>query len=188
MISNCRFAKKHPRLTAILSIAIASFVTASVFSLSRGISTPVRPQDIGGAVGQHARDFSLERYRGHMTRLSDFTGQALLLDFWTTWDPTNEDDLAALERTFQKYKQNGFSAVAVHRTRSELRKTAEDYVKSKGFTFPVLFDTTGGVYDEFAGGLQAKPMRILIDRRGVIAEVAIGAREISEEAIEKALR
>jgi len=83
--------------------------------------------------------FDLETLNGSPTKLSDYKGQYVLLNFWATWCPPCLEEMPSMEGAFQRYKDKGFTVLAI--SSDEEGKTAvEPFVEKLGVTFPIMFD------------------------------------------------
>ncbi len=88
--------------------------------------------------GKPAPDFVLEDLAGRETRLSDFRGQLVFLNFWATWCPPCRDEMPSMERLHQLMKGRPFKMLAVSLDTDAA--TANRYIQENGFTFTTLND------------------------------------------------
>lgn len=120
-----------------------------------------------------APDFTLPELAGKSRRLTDFTGQVVLINFWATWCPPCRAEMPAMERLYQELKDDGFTILAVNF--AETAEQVAPFVKEHRLTFPVLLDQEGRVsrlYRAFS-----LPTTYLLDRHGTLVGRAVGARE-----------
>jgi cytochrome c biogenesis protein CcmG, thiol:disulfide interchange protein DsbE len=59
-----------------------------------------------------APDFSLKTTEGDTILLSDFRGQAVLINLWTTWCPPCRAEMPAIQKLYDEYKSQGFVVLA----------------------------------------------------------------------------
>jgi thiol-disulfide isomerase/thioredoxin len=111
-----------------------------------------------------APDFTVTSLDGESVSLSDFQGQAVLINFWATWCPPCRAEMPALDAYYQAHRDEGFVLLAVNA--GESRVAAEDFTGSIGFNSPVALDTTGEAGEAF--GVIGLPTSILIDAEGRI--------------------
>jgi thiol-disulfide isomerase/thioredoxin len=133
-----------------------------------------------------APDFSLESLDGKTTRLSDFRGKAVLLNFWATWCGPCKIEMPWFVDLQKQYGAEGLQIVGVamdDASKDDIRKFAKDM----GVNYPILIgkDSVGDQY----GGIPALPESFVIARDGKIVDKLIGLRGKSEieDAIKKAL-
>jgi thiol-disulfide isomerase/thioredoxin len=88
-------------------------------------------------------DFSLPDPAGKKGSLKDFRGKLLLLNFWASWCDPCREEMPAMERLYQQYKNKGFVILAVNVKDS--RKDALAFIKELKITYPVILDPDGEV-------------------------------------------
>jgi thiol-disulfide isomerase/thioredoxin len=88
-------------------------------------------------------DFSLPDPSGKKGALKDFRGKLVLLNFWATWCLPCREEMPAMERLYQQYKNKGFTILAVDVKDS--RKDALAFLKELKITYPVMLDPDGEV-------------------------------------------
>jgi peroxiredoxin len=152
---------------AILAAGIAwIFVSADRSGASTAGKIPAPQQ------GFLAPDFELKTQEGETVRLSDLRGQAVLINLWATWCPPCRAEMQSIEKTYQEYKEQGFTVLAVNMTRQDDLAAVMPFVQEQGLTFPILLDETGAV--EVAYQMRSLPSSYFIRRDGIIHEVVIG--------------
>lgn len=119
-----------------------------------------------------APDFTLLDSQGNMVSLSDFSGQAVLVNVWASWCGPCRQEMPALERVYQEFKDLGFTILAVNATSQDNRTSADQFVQEMGLTFPILYDTDNLVYKNYQ--VRALPSSYFILPNGIIQEVVIG--------------
>lgn len=128
---------------------------------------PLAPAHVGSSVG----DFVLQDLAGQAVRLSDFSGQPVLVNAWATWCPPCRGEMPALESYYTDHREDGFVLLAVNAGESEM--TVNAFIAQAGFTFPVLLDPGQRVLSGL--GIQAFPTSILIGRQGKVMYMQAGA-------------
>jgi thiol-disulfide isomerase/thioredoxin len=119
-----------------------------------------------------AVDFSLESLDGKMVSLSSYKGKVVLLSFWATWCGPCKQEMPAMEKLYQKLKGQGFEVLAVDMM--EDKATVSAFVKTNGYTFPVLLDKTGEVGGNGMYAARAIPTNYIVDKAGKIVGRKIG--------------
>jgi cytochrome c biogenesis protein CcmG/thiol:disulfide interchange protein DsbE len=124
--------------------------------------------------------------------LASMRGQVVLLDFWATWCEPCRETMPRLERLHAKYKARGLAVVGLTELYGEadgkpLTPTAE-IASIAAFKRELRLTYGIGVASNDANnlryGVRALPATFLIDRRGVVRYVGVGAVDSSEDALE----
>jgi RNA polymerase sigma factor (sigma-70 family) len=97
-------------------------------------------------------------------RLDKLQGKVVLLDFWGTWCGPCVQKLPQTEALHQKYKDRGLVVIGVHSANDS--ENVGDFLKEKGYTFPVVIDK-GDTVKQYA--VEAWPTYFLIDKSGKVA-------------------
>lgn len=119
-----------------------------------------------------APDFLLKTTRGETIALSDFRGQAVLVNLWATWCPPCRAEMPAIQKLYDEYKDRGFVVLAVNMTYQDNPQAIVPFIQEHNLTFPILIEETGDVADSYE--LRSLPSSFFIDRDGLIQEVVIG--------------
>lgn len=133
---------------------------------------PVAPQE-----GFTAPDFSLPDLQGNEFTLSQFRGQPVLVNFWTTWCPYCVEEMQALEKTYRRYADEGLVVLAVNV--QERTDTVKPFAQEQGLTFPILLDKNASVTRTYF--TIAIPTSFFINPQGVVSVVHLGP--LTEEMI-----
>jgi peroxiredoxin len=133
-----------------------------------------------------APDFSLESLDGKTTRLSDFRGKAVLLNFWATWCGPCKIEMPWFVDLQNQYRSQGLQIVGVAMDDASKEDIAK-FAKDMGVNYPILIGKES-VGDQY-GGVPALPESFLIARDGKIVGKIIGleGKAEIEDAIKKAL-
>jgi thiol-disulfide isomerase/thioredoxin len=118
-------------------------------------------------------------------KLSDLRGQVVLLDFWAPWCGPCRYTLPNLARWHNAYKSKGLVILGVtkyygHDDQQEL-EPQQELVYLKNFRtrhrLPYGFVVSGSNKNEFNYGVFSIPTSYLIDRKGVVRYISLGASE-----------
>jgi peroxiredoxin len=121
-----------------------------------------------------AANFTVPGLTGRPLRLNDFKGRVVFLNFWATWCPPCKEEMPSMERLYRRYKDKGFTILAISIDSGGPGPVAA-FAKSFALTFPIGLDPELSVANQYA--LRGLPATFLIDRRGAIAALALGARD-----------
>jgi len=135
-----------------------------------------------------APDFTLPNLEGKKIALKDFRGKLLMLNFWASWCLPCREEMPAMERLYQRYKDKGFVILGVNI--KDEKKSALSFVKELKITFPIAFDPKGEV--GLLYGAWGLPTTYLIDAKGIALARACGpadwyspsARELIEALLD----
>lgn len=119
-----------------------------------------------------APDFELQTPDGETVKLSDLRGQAVLVNLWATWCPPCREEMPAIERMYNEYKDRGFVVLAVNMTYQDEPQKIAPFISQYGLTFPILLDPNNRVGSVYR--LRSLPSSFFIGRDGIITEVVIG--------------
>ena len=133
-----------------------------------------------------APDFSLETLDGKTTRLSDYRGKAVLLNFWATWCGPCKIEMPWFVEFQNQYAEQGLQIVGVAMDDAS-KEDIGKFAKDMGVNYPILIGKEA-VGDQY-GGVPALPETFLIGRDGKIVDKIIGLRGKAEieDSIKKAL-
>ena len=125
-------------------------------------------------MGKRAPKFTLQDLQGEPRSLSDYLGQAVVINFWTTWCPPCREEMPALQSAYMKFSEEGFVVLAINITQDDHPDLIAPFIKEFGLTFPVLMDNSGlasvGLYR-----VVGLPTSLFVGRDGIIREIFIGA-------------
>jgi len=170
-----------------LALVVVAFVVALMLYVgSHAARRPVDPLTSRETQSGPAPDFSLESLDGKTTRLSDFRGKAVLLNFWATWCGPCKIEMPWFVDLQKQYAAQGLQIVGVAMDDAS-KEDIGKFAKDMGVNYPILLGKES-VGDQY-GGVPALPETFLIGRDGKIVDKIIGLRGKAEieDAIKKAL-
>ena len=128
-----------------------------------------------------APDMVLERLEGGQVKLSDYRGKWVFVNIWATWCPPCVYEMPAMEKFYQKFKDQNFTILAVSVDYKDAKQDVIDFVTEKNLTFEIFLDPENrSVFDFKAMGL---PSTYIIDPDGYVVSQARGAREWMDPVI-----
>ena len=121
-----------------------------------------------------APDFTVFDTQGNEVRLSDYFGKPIVLNFWASWcGPCQMEMPDFQEKYLELGEEVSFLMINMTDGSRETEQTASAFIASKGYTFPVFYDTLGmaaGVY-----GAYSLPTSFFINAQGHVIARAVGA-------------
>ena len=140
----------------------------------------------GKTAGSPAPDFELTSLEGKQVKLSDFRGQAVLLNFWATWCGPCKIEMPWFVELQKQYGPQGLAVLGVAMDDASKEQIAK-FAKEMQVNYPILLgkEAVGEMY----GGVQFLPTTFFIDRKGRVVERVFGLTDKGEieENIKKAL-
>ena len=170
---------------AILAFAVAGIAGCGGASIAGQSATPGAGKS--PAVGGEVSDFSLKDVDGRTHRLSDHLGsRVVLMSFWATWCEPCKKEMVQLQSLFQDHADEGLMIFSISMDEPETQGDVRQYVKQRGFTYPVLLDTESQVTSRF-NPRRAAPYSLIIGRDRRIAWSHEGYVPGDEAEIERAV-
>jgi len=128
------------------------------------------PVSHAGTANTPAPDFTLASNQGKNIKLSELSGQVVMINFWASWCGPCRQEMPLLDALYKKYSPLGFTILGVNV--EEDSKPGKKLIRDLKVTFPILYDTSNKaskLYD-----VLAMPTTVIIDRNGRIRYVHKG--------------
>lgn len=114
-------------------------------------------------------DFTVTDKDGKQVNLSDFFGKPIVVNFWATWCSPCTSEMPHFEEAYKSYGEEvTFLMVNV----GDDYEDAYKYASGKGYTFPVLHDSSYSA--SYAYGVSSIPMTLFINADGELVNSRIG--------------
>jgi len=124
------------------------------------------------APGRPAPDFELKSLEGRPTRLSEFRGRPLLVNFWASWCDPCREEMPAIVVAFERHSAARLAVLAVNLRDQERERDVRRFVEEFRLPFPILLDTRGTVRRRYR--VRAIPTSVFIDSAGIVRMVHPG--------------
>lgn len=161
-----RLPERSRWVKTILAFLICTLVTAG--------TAPILAEDY------QAPDFTLTDQFGTEHTLSAYKEKVVFLNFWTTWCPYCVQEMPEIEDLYHELGENrenviilGIGAPNSYDTVDE--KGITDFLEQHGWTYPVLMDKTGKIFEIY--GAQSLPTTWLIRADGNLMGYVPGAMD-----------
>jgi len=123
---------------------------------------------------QPAPDFTVYDKDGNPVTLSDFRGKPVVLNFWASWCPPCKAEMPDFQAAWEAYGDRvHFLMVNMTDGAQETRSSADAFLASVGYTFPVYYDEDMSAASVYA--VYSIPTTYFIGAAGEAVAYASGA-------------
>lgn len=122
-------------------------------------------------IGYLAPSFKLKDLNGQVHELKDYRGKPVILNFWASWcGPCIQEapNFVKLDSTYKGEVQ----VLTINLTTADSVKSAQEFVKQYGFTFPTLLDQEGTAAKSYR--IKPIPTTFFINNQGLIVDGVYG--------------
>jgi len=138
---------------------------------------------------QYYTDFRKEDINGSDVKLSTFLDKGpVMLGFWRVWCPMCKEEQRNMQILFEKYKDKGFTYIAINIDNHKSVAKVKSFVSSMGYTFPVILDTDKEIFHLYSGSEDAVPYYLIIGKDKSILNVHLGYKIGDEKMIEEEIK
>ena len=160
-----RTPRRRARLLAGVVAVVAVIVALLMTGLGKDPSVIASP-----LVGRAAPNFTLPQLDGPPVTLAKLRGQIVVINFWASWCTECQVEQAALDQTWQQFRDSGVVVLGVDFEDST--GAARGYVRTDGVTYPVVEDSSSKT--ALAYGLRGVPETFVVNSTGRIVKHVIG--------------
>ncbi|UKN02138.1 AhpC/TSA family protein [Paracrocinitomix mangrovi] len=130
--------------------------------------------------GDLAPDLAFQNPDGKTIKLSDLRGKIVLLDFWASWCMPCRMENPNVVRTYEKYKDQGFTVYSV--SLDEDKQRWIDAIAKDNLSWPNHVSDLKGWYSDAASiyDVRSIPATFLIDREGRIVGQDLRGKDLEQ--------
>ena len=143
-------------------------------AMTQKMALSPKPEDMKSLtrmlIGAPAPELDGKYYAGDVGSLAKNKGKVVLVDFWATWCGPCRSTIPALDALSKKYKAKGLEVIGVSSETLEELKAFKASGKQGYSLFNDISQLTTRRYQAYA-----YPTLVLIDRKGVIQRIEVGA-------------
>lgn len=129
-------------------------------------------------IGSDIPDFTVTTFSGETYQKSQLQGKVILLNFWSSWCASCDEEGAALEEVWQEVKNDG-EIVFIGVNYVDTEKDSMTFLEKYGITFPNGPDLGSRISRLFM--VDAVPETYIIGRDGRLVAIQIGPFQSAEE-------
>jgi len=118
--------------------------------------------------GSKVTDFALLSLDGNEYKLSDLTGQVVIIDFWATWCPPCRNSIPTFIRLFNKYHEQGLMILGIGLDDEQALLNFRNEMK---IPYPILIGNNDVAKAYDVSGI---PKTIFLDRHGKVRKTQVG--------------
>ncbi len=131
-----------------------------------------------------APDFTVYDLEGNQINLSDFFGKPIIVNFWASWCGPCQMEMPDFDEAYADYKDEiEFLMVNMTDGSRETLEKASSFIKEKGYSFPVYYDTEYSAAITYS--VSSLPTTYFIDAEGILTAHARGA--IDADTLQKGI-
>lgn len=131
-------------------------------------------------IGTQIPDFTVTTFTGETYRKSELQGKIILLNFWSSWCASCDEEGEALEEVWQAVKDDG-DIVFLGVNYVDTEKDSMEFLARYNITFPNAPDMGSRISRMFM--VDAVPETYIIGRDGRLAVIQIGPFESADEIL-----
>ncbi|MCP4877587.1 MAG: TlpA family protein disulfide reductase [Gammaproteobacteria bacterium] len=131
-----------------------------------------------------APNFTLKSLTGKNLKLSEMTGNVVLINFWASWCGPCREEMPLLNALHKKYEALGFTVIGINV--EEDTRNARGFLKNFPVDFPILLDKNNKVSKQYE--VVAMPTTVVVDRDGNMRYLHKGYKSGDEDKYRKMVK
>ncbi len=148
-------------------------LTFFVMMIGVGMQSGAAAENASPQIGYKAPDFTLHSLTERNINLYRIIreNKVTVINFWGIWCPYCVREIPEFVKFYQQYHQRQVEVLAVNV--GDNPKDVPSFAKKNRMNFPILIDQNNKVSDLYQ--ITGFPTTLIIDRRGVIQDIIVGA-------------
>jgi peroxiredoxin len=141
------------------------------------LAVPLAAWSARPIIAEAAPDFALKSLTGANLRLSEYRGEIVIVNFWSTRCGRCRDQLSKLDALYSEHREKALQLLSVNIDKNQ--DAVREAVASLRLQFPVMLDeqkTVSRLYD-----LGAMPFTVFIDHAGTVRYIHAGYQRGDEQ-------
>ena len=133
---------------------------------------------------KNVRKLTLRGLDGNKTRISDYQGRVVVLNFWATWCGPCQEEIPRFEQMAQQYADQHVVFVLTSIDEQKKWPAVRDYVSQQKIRLPVWVGGSSDLIEQLSG-INVVPATVVIDEKGEIVRAING--EARDEDVKEAV-
>jgi len=163
------------------------FIPPEGIELVDNFAPPGSPGSKDSKIDKPAPDFTLKDIDGNESKLADFKGKVVLMDFWATWCGPCVQAMPHVQALSEIYNEDDVVVLGINTWERETEKV-KSFLKEHNITYRILLDANNEVVGKY--GVVGIPTFFVIDKKGVIRKSYLGLpsdKQIIQKKVEELL-
>jgi len=131
---------------------------------------PAVPPVVAPRPGAGAPEIGLADLEGRMVTMDSLRGKTVLVNFWASWCPPCEKEMADLQTLYGEERGRGLVVLGINEGEEPSR--AAEFLQRKGITFPTVLDAKMEITQRYE--VFGLPNSFVIDGQGIVRARVVG--------------
>ena len=162
-------SKKIKVLAMLLGLIMTLSLVGCGENSGTSASTELKAED-------EAPEFYADLTNGKSFTLSENKGKVVLINFWATWCGPCVEEMPGIEKLQKEY---GDKIEIVSVNYGEDKKTVDEFLKDKNYTFKVAYDESMDICNLYPS--DGIPYLVVVDKEGKVHETMVGSAGADEQ-------